>query len=163
MVTVGWVEDAQDQRPPRLRPDYAMLAGAIAATLGYLLPWFKHGDSFEWWFDGWAYASLSNGGGWTLLTFAFLLMAVVASLWAGRSLAAAMWGVVGAVGSMVFALALVAASFSTIPERGSLNYITDLPFGLGLPLLAIGLGLLVAAGVRAVARAALASGEGEDG
>jgi hypothetical protein len=148
-----------EPRPLKPAPDYAMLAGSVAAILGYLLPWFKRGDSYEWWFDGWAYASLSNGGGWTLLTFAFLLVALVASLWARRRLAAAMWGVVGAVGSMVFALALVAASFATIPERDSLNYVTDFPFGIGLPLLALGLGLLIAGGVRAIARAAVATDE----
>jgi hypothetical protein len=152
-VTVGPVDEAQHLKPS---PDYAMLCGAIAATLGYLLPWFKQSDSYEWWFHGWGYASLSNGGGWTLMTFVFLGLALVASLWAGRSAAAAMGGTVAAIASLVFALAVVAASFSAVPERSSINYITRFPFGIGIPLLAVGLGLLVAGGARAIARTATA-------
>jgi hypothetical protein len=48
-------------------PDVAMLAGSLAATGGYLLPWFKKSASYDWSFSGWGYATLSNGGGWTLL------------------------------------------------------------------------------------------------
>lgn len=128
-----------------------MLGGSLTALLGYLVPWFKQSDSYGWSYSGWGYASLSNGGGWTLMTFAWLLLAFVASLWAGRSLAAAMTGVVGAVGAAFFALAVVAASFASIPEQTNTNYITDLPVNIGLPLLAGGLGLLFAGGCRAVA------------
>jgi hypothetical protein len=141
-----------------LKPDYVMLCGTLAALVGYLLPWFKRSSFYLWSYSGWGYASLSNGGGWTLLTFAWLAMAMVASLWAGRSLAAAMWGVVGAVGSAVFALAVVAASFAAIPERDSSNYITEYPFGAGLPILAGGLGVLLASGMRAIALRALERG-----
>ncbi|GAA4638742.1 hypothetical protein GCM10023196_097690 [Actinoallomurus vinaceus] len=143
-----------DLRPDvdlRPKPDAALLCGALATSAGYLLPWFKKGSSYEWSYSGWGYATLSNGGGWTLVTFAWLAVAIVASLWAGRSVAAAMWGVVGGVGAAVFALATVAASFSTVPERDSLNYVTELPLGIGLPILAGGLGLLLAGGIRAIA------------
>jgi hypothetical protein len=140
----------------RPKPDAAMLCGALAATAGYLSPWFKEDESNLWWHSGWGFASLSNGGGWTLVTLAWLAVAVAASLWAGRHLAAAMSGVVGGVGAGVFALAVVAASFSATPERDSSNYLTELPFGIGLPLLAAGLGLLLAGGVRAIALRATA-------
>ncbi|RKR90613.1 hypothetical protein BDK92_4991 [Micromonospora pisi] len=128
-----------------------MLGGSLIALLGYLVPWFKQSGSYDWSYSGWGYASLSNGGGWTLVTFAWLLLAFVASLWAGRSLAAAMTGVVGAVGAAFFALAVVAASFASIPEQTNTNYITEFPVNIGLPLLAGGLGLLFAGGCRAVA------------
>ncbi len=127
-----------------------MLGGSLLAVLGYLVPWF-HQDGYSWSYSGWAYASLSSGGGWTLLTLAFLAVAVVASLWAGRSLTAAMWAVVGTVGAGVFTLAVVAASFSHVSEGSALNYLASMPFGFGLPLLAAGLGLALAGGCRAIA------------
>lgn len=128
-----------------------MLAGALVAAAGYLLPWFKQSSSYDWWFSGWEFASLSTGGGWTLITLAWLAVAVLASLWAGRSTTAAMWGVVGAVGAAVFAVAVVAASFAAIPEQSSINYLAEVPIGVGLPLLAGGLGLLLAGACRAIA------------
>ncbi|WP_329108165.1 hypothetical protein OG792_06105 [Micromonospora sp. NBC_01699] len=86
------------------------------------------------------------------------MLAILASLWAGRSVAAAMAGIVGAVGAGFFALAVVAASFASIPEQTNTNYITDLPVNIGLPLLAGGLGLLLAGGCRAVAVGAVRVG-----
>ncbi|MEV0393939.1 hypothetical protein [Polymorphospora rubra] len=56
------------ERPYRPAPDMAMLTGALAALAGYLLPWFRVGESYRWWYSGWEYATLSTGGGWTLLT-----------------------------------------------------------------------------------------------
>src|SRR5687768_14367702 len=150
------VDDATGLRPT---PDVAMVGGALAATAGYLLPWFKRGESYEWFYSGWGYASLSSGGGWTLTTFFWLLLALATSLWAGRNTAAAMLGVVGGVGATVFALAVVAASFASIPERDSINYVASLPQGVGLPVLAGGLGLLLAGGCRAVAANVLRAGQ----
>lgn len=150
-VTLRAMESEESLRPA---PDGALLAGALIAVAGYLLPWFNQ-DGYSWSYSGWAYASLSSGGGWTLLTLAFLVVAVIASLWAGRSLAAAMWGVVGTVGAGLFALAVVAASFSHVDEESSINYLSSMPFNIGLPLLAVGLGLALAGGCRAIAVAAL--------
>lgn len=130
-------------------PDAALLAGALIAGAGYLLPWF-HQDGYQWSYSGWAYASLSGGGGWTLLAPAFLAVAVVASMWAGRSVAAAMWAVGAVAGAGFLALAVVAASFSHVDERSTLDYLAGMPFGVGLPLLAAGLGLALAGGCRAV-------------
>ena len=96
--------------------------------------------------------SLSTGGGWTLLTVAWLLLAAGASLWAGRNVVAAMIGVIAAVGAMMFALAVVVASFGSIGEQDSLNGLAGLSFGIGLPLLAGGLGLVLASAIRAIAR-----------
>lgn len=145
------MESEESLRPA---PDAALLAGSLIGVAGYLLPWFNQ-DGYAWSYSGWAYASLSSGGGWTLLTLGFLAVAVVASLWAGRSLTAAMWGIVGTVGAGVFALAVVAASFSHVSEGSALNYLAGMPFNVGLPLLAVGLGLALAGGCRAIAVAVL--------
>ncbi|MEV7231123.1 hypothetical protein AB0M79_29510 [Polymorphospora sp. NPDC051019] len=136
------------ERPYRPAPDAAMLVGAVAALAGYLLPWFKVGPSYLWWYSGWEYATLSTGGGWTLLTIPFLAGAVVASLWAGRSVAAAMTAVTAGVAGMFLALAVVAVSLGAMPERSSSNWVGELPFGPGLPLMALGFGLLFAAVLR---------------
>lgn len=129
-----------------------MLLGALAALAGYLLPWFQISDSYDWWFSGWAYAELSTGGGWTLVTIGWLVLALGASLRAGRSHAATMTAVVGGVAGMVFAVAVVAVSLGSMPHRDSLNWIGQMPFGIGLPLMAGGFGLLVAGALRAPER-----------
>ncbi|MEU7615315.1 hypothetical protein AB0M91_03865 [Micromonospora rifamycinica] len=129
-----------------------MLAGSLITLLGYLTPWFRKQDGYSWSYSGWAYASLSDGGGWTLLTFGWLLLALGAALFARHSVTAAMTGVVAAVGTLVTSLAVVAASFSTMGEQTALNPVAQLPFGIGLPILAAGLGLLLATSVRAIVR-----------
>lgn len=68
-----------------------------------------------------------------LWTFVFLAVALVAGVWAHRNVAAAMWGVVGTVGAGLFSAAVVAASFSHVEERGSLNYLAEVPFHIGRP------------------------------
>lgn len=70
---------------------------------------------------------------------------------------AAMTTVVGAVGGLMFALAVVAASFAEFREQGGINWIGELHFGVGLPVMAAGFGVLLAAGVRALARVAVAT------
>lgn len=148
------MEQTTTPAPARPAPDAGMLSGALLASAGYLLPWFKRADSYDWWYSGWGYASLSDGGGWTLLTFGWLAVAVGAGLWARRSAAAAMTGMVAAVGALVTGLAVIAASFATIGEQDALNPMAHLPFGVGLPVLALGLGLLTAASCRAIVRTA---------
>ncbi|PZF79778.1 hypothetical protein [Jiangella anatolica] len=148
------MESEESLRPA---PDAALLAGALIAVAGYLLPWFNQ-EGYAWSYSGWSYASLSTGGGWTLLTLGFLAVAVVASLWAGRSVAAAMWALGATVGAGFFALVVVAASFSNIEEQGSTNYLSSLPFNAGLPLLAAGLGLALAGGCRAIVAGVLRRG-----
>jgi len=137
-----------------------MLTGALVTVVGYLSPWFKVSSYYDWWFSGWGYAALSSSGGWTLWTLVWLTVAVGGSLWAGGSQAAAMTGLVSGLGAMMFSMAAVAASFSFLPERDSINYLAELPIGLGLPLLAIGLGLMVAGGCRAIAAGVLRSRPG---
>lgn len=138
-------------------PDPAMLSGSLLALAGYLLPWFKVSPSYDWWFSGWGYATLSTGGGWTLWTFVWLAMVAVASLWAQRSGTAATVGLVGGIGALVFAVAVVAASFSFLPKRDSTNYLAELPIGIGLQVLAVGFGLVIAGGCRAIAAGVLRS------
>lgn len=138
----------------RPAPDGLVLTGALLSLAGYLLPWFRVQSGYSWSFSGWAYASLSSGGGWTLITFGWLGVALIAALWARRSATAALTAVVSGVGGQVFALVVVAASFAEFRgARGSINWIADLPFGIGLPVLALGLGLLVGGGMRAMIRA----------
>ncbi|WP_428965116.1 hypothetical protein [Micromonospora fluostatini] len=141
------------ERPGGIALDGVMLTAALIALGGYLLPWFKQSPRYQWWYSGWEYASLSTGGGWTLWTFAWILLAVVVSFWAGDSVPAAMTGVVAGVGTLVFSLAVVAASFGAVGERSALNPVAGMPFGIGLPVLATGAGLLLAAGCRAIVRA----------
>lgn len=136
----------------RPAPDPAIVLGASLGLAGYLLPWFRLGDGYSWSFSGWAYASLSTGGGWTLITFVWIALALVAGLWARSSSGAALTAVGAAVGGLLFVLAVVAVSFAEFRERGSLNWVGEMPFGVGLPLMASGFGLLVAGGVRAVVR-----------
>lgn len=139
----------------RPSPDGLVVTGALIGLAGYLLPWFKIQSGYSWSFSGWAYASLSSGGGWTLLTVAWLAAALIAGLRARVSASAAVTAVVAGVGALLFALAVVAASFAEFRGGvGSINWIAELPFGIGLPVLALGLGLLLAGGMRAMVRTA---------
>ncbi|AEB46380.1 hypothetical protein [Micromonospora maris] len=131
--------------------DTGMLVATLVTLVGYLMPWFKRNRAM-WSFSGWEYASLSSGGGWTLITFAWLLLAAGAALWAGRSVVAAMTGMVAAVGTLVNALAVVAASFAMLGEQSSLNAVAERSFGVGLPIMAAGIGLLLATSCRAIVR-----------
>ena len=144
--------------PPSLRPapDWLVITGVLLSTAGYLMPWFRAQSGYGWAFSGWTYATLSGGGGWTLITFGWLALALVAGLWARRFTGAAMTAVVGTVGALVFALTAVAACFAEFRERGYLNWVVELPFEFGLPVLGAGFGLLLAAGIRAVVRTTLA-------
>jgi hypothetical protein len=141
---------------PGLRPapDPAIVVGALLALAGYLLPWFREQQGYAWSYSGWTYASLSTGGGWTLITLFWLALPLVAGLWARSSSGAALTALVGTVAASFFASAVVAVSFAEFREQGSINWIGSLPFDVGLPVLAAGLGLLVAGGVRAVVRTA---------
>ncbi|GIJ23931.1 hypothetical protein [Micromonospora lutea] len=132
--------------------DVGMLVATLIALVGYLMPWFRPRRSALWSFSGWEYASMSNGGGWTLITFAWLALAAGAALWARTVLAAAMTGVVAAIGTLVNAMAVVAASFGTLGERSALDYVTELPFEAGIPIMAAGIGLLLATSCRAIVR-----------
>jgi hypothetical protein len=138
-----------ENRRQYLMPDATMLAGSLLALVGYMLPWFKVKSSYHWFYSGWAYVRQGPGSGWILWTLVWLLLAIVASLWARRSVTFAMAGMVGAVGVAVFTLFLVAASFAKIPEE-SVKSITEYPLAIGLPVLALGLGMQVAGGCRTI-------------
>ncbi|MEU1808264.1 hypothetical protein [Micromonospora aurantiaca (nom. illeg.)] len=133
--------------------DGLMLFAALLTLAGYLLPWFRQSPGHHWWYSGWEFATLSGGGGWTLWTFAFVLVAVGASFWARDAAEVAMIALAAAIGTLVMSLAVVAASFGSAGSRDNLNAVTDMPFGAGLPFLAVGLGLLIATACRDIARA----------
>ena len=136
----------------RPAPDPLVILGSLLSLAGYLLPWFRLQSGYAWSFSGWTYASLSTGGGWTLITFGWIGLALVAGVWARASAGAALTVVVGAVAGLMFALAVVAVSFAEFRDRGSLNWVGEMPFGVGLPLMAAGFGLLLAGAIRAVVR-----------
>ncbi|MDG4829721.1 hypothetical protein O7627_10445 [Solwaraspora sp. WMMD1047] len=133
------------QRWYRPAPNGLLLAGSVVILLGYLLPWFKTDEQKQWWWSGWNYLTLSSGGGWTWWAVFLLVVAIGASCWAGRSLELAQVAVGAATAAMVFASAVVAVSLGGMPERSSINWVGELPFGIGLPLMAIGFGTVVAA------------------
>ncbi|MER5458304.1 hypothetical protein ABT008_26395 [Micromonospora sp. NPDC002389] len=116
--------------------DGVMLFATMLTLFGYLLPWFRQSPRHQWWYSGWEYASRSTGGGWART----VVEAAMAALAAG-------------IGTLVMTVAVVAASFGNIGRRDNLNSVAELPFGLGLPLMAVGLGLLIAAACRDLARA----------
>jgi hypothetical protein len=129
-------------------PNGFLLAGTIVAGLGYVLPWFQRQDGYSWWFSGWEFATLSTGGGWTLLVFPALVVALLASLWAGRSVDLARTALTALVAAAFLAVVVVAACFVMVPEPDGINPIADLPFGIGIPLMAVGFGLGVAGAIR---------------
>lgn len=152
---------ASYQRKWRTEPDLAMLCGALGALAGYLWTWFE-------WSSGW-FVATHEGGEWTRWTVAFLIVALVASLWAGRSLSAATWGVAGGTAAALYALAVVAAAFANIaaPDRPSdpqvsFAHLADVQFGVGLPLLTAGLAVLIAGGIRAVSVRAIERNAGRE-
>ncbi|MGW4946796.1 hypothetical protein ACWEOZ_35010 [Actinoplanes sp. NPDC004185] len=130
-------------------PDAAIITGVLLTAVGYLLPWFRLTPRFEWWYSGTRY--LSEGAGWTWWVYVFLGLTLVAGLWARTSLDAAMAATAAGVASALFAAAVVAFSFAQYDVDKGITWAQDMPFGIGLPVLATGLGLLAAACVRAVA------------
>jgi hypothetical protein len=133
----------------RPAPDAAIITGVLLTTVGYLLPWFRLTPRYEWWYSGTRY--LSEGAGWTGWVCACLFLTLVAGLWAGTSLGAAMAAMTAAGASALFAVAVVAFSFAQYNGDRRIDWAQDMPFGIGLPVLAAGFGLLAAACVRAVA------------
>ncbi len=130
-------------------PDPAIIIGVLLTTVGYLLPWFRLTPRFEWWYSGSRY--VSEGAGWTWWVYVCLGLTLVASLWAGTSLDAAMAATATTVAGGLFAAAVVAFSFAQHGVDRGIEWAQDMPFGIGLPVLAIGFGVLAAACVRAVA------------
>ena len=133
----------------RPAPDAAIITGVLLTTVGYLLPWFRLTPRYEWWYSGTRY--LSEGAGWTGWVYVCLGLTLVAALWADNSLGAAMAATTAGVASGLFAVAVVAFSFAQYNGDRGISWAQDMPFGIGLPVLAAGFGLLAAACVRAVA------------
>lgn len=132
-------------------PSVGLLAGTVVATGGYLLPWFKPDADHGWWYSGLEYATASGGGGWTLWTFVFLAIALVAAVWAGGNEIAASVSLIATVAASVFAISVVAVSLADRPDSPFLSDVAGMPFGVGLPLLAVGLGISLVAGIYAIA------------
>ena len=130
-------------------PDAAIITGVLLTAVGYLLPWFRLTPRYEWWYSGTRY--LSEGAGWTWWVYVCLGLTLVAALYAGTSLDAAMAATVAGGASALFAVAVVAFSFAQYNGDRRIDWAQDMPFGIGLPVLAVGLGLLAAACVRAIA------------
>ena len=139
-------------------PDAAIITGVLLTTVGYLLPWFRVTPRFEWWYSGSRY--VSEGAGWTWWVYVCLGLTLVAALWAGDSLGAAMAATTAGVATALFAVAVVAFSFAQYKVGQGIAWAQTMPFGIGLPVLAAGLGLLAAACIRAVAVNAFTSAPG---
>ena len=133
----------------RPAPDSAIITGVVLTTIGYLLPWFRPTPRFEWWYSGARY--LSEGAGWTWWVYVWLGLTLVAGLWARTSLGAAMAAMAAAVASALFSAAVVAFSFAQFDVGLGISWAQKMPFGIGLPVLAAGFGLLAASCVHAVA------------
>jgi len=136
--------------PWKPAPSAGVLAGIVVATIGYLLPWFKLQEGYSWWVSGLEYLTLSTGGGWTIWTLPMLALALIAGLYAGRSAVAGGVALVGVVAAAFLALVVVAGSFALVPAPSALNTITELPFAIGIPLMAVGFGIAAVGGVVAV-------------
>ncbi|MEV4660845.1 hypothetical protein AB0J85_02755 [Micromonospora echinofusca] len=141
-----------DDSPPWYRPvpDALLLVGTTLALFGYLIPWFRISERYLWSYSGGAY--LRVGGGWTWWVVVLLVTAIGASLWARRAVGFALLATGAAVAGMFLASAVVAVSLGALPERNSINWVGELPFGWGLPLMAIGFGTVVAGALAAVRR-----------
>lgn len=133
-------------------PDPLILTGVVLGAIGYAMPWFRIG-SRQWFFSGWGF--VTEGGGWTLWTFAFLLAALIAAVWAGGNGGAAVTALVATLGAIVLAVVVVSASLAD----GSPGGVLDIEFGLGVPVMAIGLGLATAGAISAIAHEAAAEAE----
>lgn len=128
-------------------PGWAAFGGVLVATAGYLLPWFRPDDGYEWWFSGLEYATLSSGGGWTLWVFVLLGLALVSSLWAAANPEGAIVSAAASFAAAFVAALVVAASFSSLPSSGAINSIAEIPFGVGIPVMGIGFGLAIAGAI----------------
>jgi hypothetical protein len=136
----------------RPHPSVGLIAGVLVAAGGYLLPWFKAGTGYGWWYSGAEYIRSGEGGGWTLWTIALLAVALVAAVWAGGSEVAAGLSVTAGIAAAVLAATAVAAGLvATGLKADSLDVVTQLPFSIGIPLMGVGFGLVVASGCGAIA------------
>jgi len=77
-------------------------------------------------------------------------VALLGGLWARRHVAAAMTTVVATIGAMIFGTVMVGVSCARTGQN-NLDHVPEMRLGLGLPILAVGFGLLLAAAVRAIA------------
>jgi hypothetical protein len=132
----------------------------VVAAGGYLLPWFKEQPGYDWWYSGTEYIRSGEGGGWTLWTIVFLIAALVAAVWAGGSEVAAGLSVVAGIAAAVFAMTGVAAGLAAIGAGShTMSEVTQLPFSIGLPLMAVGFGIIIASGIGAIASVVAAQAE----
>jgi hypothetical protein len=139
-------------RPSRSRPhpSAGLIAGVVVATIGFLLPWFKQSDQAQWWYSGIEYLQDDDRGGWTLIAYVLLAVTLVAAIWAGGSDVAAVVALTAGVAAALFAGVVVAASLAVTDGE----YITDVSgraFSVGIPIMVVGFGVVIAAGVHAVA------------
>lgn len=131
--------------------DVPLLCAALLCLAGYLLPWVQVRASYDWWYSGWSYATLSTGPGWTAGAIVWFVLAAGASVGAGRSAGLATTASACGAAGVVWALAVLAASYADIGPHDTLNEVSGLPLGVGLPVLALGAGVLLVASIRSIA------------
>lgn len=136
---------------PRREASAGLTAGALVLLAGYLLPWFQLRER-EWWVSGLRLLQDWDGAAWTVLPLLCFGGAVVAGLWAVSHEVAAVLGLVAVVAGAFLTFLLMAASFAYVDVSAPSTQITDSGPGLGLLLVAAGLGTALVGGVRAVVR-----------
>jgi hypothetical protein len=144
-----------ERTPRRSRPvpSVGLIGGVVVAVVGYLLPWFADGPSG--WFSGILYLRQGWDAGWTLWPLVFFAVALVAAVWAGGSDAAAVISLTASVVAGVYAVCVIAASL-VATGVDSFIAVMDLQFTVGMPILAAGLGIAIAAGCHTLAASVVA-------
>jgi hypothetical protein len=153
--------------------DWLSLTGAVAALAGFLLPWFKRGADYEWWYSGWFYLQIAAernlAGGWTLPAVLLFAVAAGAALGSLRAPAASYTTAVAGIAGVLWSTVAVAAAFGamTDPADGAAGSVGQnfarvavAPLGVGFPLLALGAALLVTGAIRTVVTHALRRDDG---
>lgn len=126
-----------------IRPAPLLVAGNLVTLIGFLTPWYRDEEGFLWSHSGWTYLSNSSGPGWPVAAVIALVVGVAASL-AGRDPVARRVAVVGGIAGVMMSTFAVAAAFGATGAADTTNDVLERPVGIGMFLLALGAGLIVA-------------------
>ena len=139
--------ETNDHAPPAstrsIRPAPLLVAGNLVTLIGFLTPWYRDHEGFLWSRSGWTYLSNSSGPGWPVAAVIALVIGVAASI-AGRDPGARRIAVVGGIAGVMMSTFAVAAAFGATGAADTTNDVLERPIGVGMFLLALGAGLIVA-------------------
>lgn len=128
-----------------VRPNWMLVVGDVVVIAGFCLPWFKQGSGYLWSYSGWTYLTNSSGPGWPIAVLVFGIVSILAALVAHNDDLADTASVVFGVGAGVLAILAVAMAFGATGSVDSTNEALTRPIGPGMFVLAVGVGLIVAA------------------